>query len=70
MAWFQFTGSNPTEPADYTLNPSPSCGGTDQICAVQADNAGGQPVLTEALKNEMIIALNNRNPSTNVQLKD
>lgn len=72
MAWFSFTGSNPTQPSNYSLvgpTPPSGCSGTDQICAVQANNNGGQPDLNAALKDEMILALHNRTASTNVQLK-
>ncbi|MBE8721360.1 hypothetical protein [Sphingobacterium pedocola] len=72
MAWFQLNPSgDPTQPNDYSSNPSPTCDGTDQICAVQAEDDGtGHPVLTEPLKDEMIQALQFGNPSTNVQLRD
>ena len=72
MNWYSFTGSNPTNPAHYTNVGStpPACLGNDSICAIQANPTGsGQPQLTDALKNEMIVALNNRTPSTNVLLK-
>ena len=72
MAWFSLDdGGTPTQPSDYSLVSSPSCDGSDQICAVQAnDNGSGQPILSNALKDEMINALHNRASSTNVQLKD
>jgi hypothetical protein len=71
MEWFQLTGSNPTQPSNYSPIGSPSCLGEDQICAVQADNNGNnEPVLTEALKDEMIQALHDREPSANVQLRN
>lgn len=70
MAWFSLTGSNPTLPNDYTFSPTvPSCGGQDQICAVQAVDNSGIPELTEALKDEMILALHNGIESTNVKLR-
>ncbi|NJI73196.1 hypothetical protein HCX49_08260 [Sphingobacterium kitahiroshimense] len=72
MAWFSLTGSNPTQPSNYQLvgsTPPPGCSGTNQICAIQATDNAGQPVLSAALKDEMILALHNRNASTNVQLK-
>lgn len=75
MAWFSLQPSgNPIQPSDYTLvgtNPPTGCDGIDQICAVQATTgAGNTPVLSAALKDEMINALHNRTASTNVQLKD
>jgi len=72
MAWFSFTGTNPTNPAHYTDvgSTQPGCTGNDSICAIQTTaNASGQPQLTDALKNEMIVALNDRTPSSNVLLK-
>lgn len=74
MAWFTLnTSGNPTNPQNYTLETSgtPTCLGIDQICAVQADNDGNnKPKLTQELKDEMIIALHEREASVNVLLKD
>lgn len=51
-------------------NRSSICGGANSICAVQATpNSSNRPQLTDALKNEMIVALNDRTPSSNVLLK-
>lgn len=73
MAWFSLTGSNPTLPSNYTLVTSEptNCTGTPQsICALQASNDGtDRPDITNALQNEMILALHNGVPSTNVKLK-
>ena len=73
MAWFTLnTGGNPTTSQDYTLaSGTPSCTGTDQICAVQANaDSNDKPQLTPALKDQMILALHNRSESANVKLKD
>lgn len=72
MAWFELTGSSPIAPNDYTLRTSPpSCGGQDQICSVQASNNGSdKPVLSAALKDEMITALHFGTESTNVKLRN
>ncbi|MCS3556945.1 MULTISPECIES: hypothetical protein [unclassified Sphingobacterium] len=74
MAWFSLQPSgNPIQPSDYTLltNPPTGCSGTNQICAVQATTGpGNTPVLSAALKDEMIEALHNRTASTNVELKN
>ncbi|MNE97653.1 hypothetical protein D3C80_1960340 [compost metagenome] len=73
MAWFSLTGSNPTLPSNYTLVASEptNCTGTPQsICAIQASNDGNNnPDITNALQNEMILALDDGVPSTNVKLK-
>jgi len=72
MAWFSFTGTNPSDPAHYTLVPNqPSCPGTQSLCAIQASNDGSDnPVLTNPLKDEITQALQDREPGTNVKLKD
>lgn len=72
MAYFELTGANPIDPSDYTLRTSlPGCGGVDQICAVQATNNGNdEPILTAALKDEMITALHTGDESTNVKLRN
>lgn len=73
MPWFQLDPAGiPTDPLDYTLEPNPTgCDGTNQICAVQANNNGSdKPVLSAALKDEMINSLHNRTASPNVQLKN
>jgi len=73
MAWFSLTGSNPTLPSNYTLVASEptNCTGTPQsICAIQASNDGNNnPDITNALQNEMILALDDGVPSANVKLK-
>jgi hypothetical protein len=70
--WFSFTGTNPTLETDYTLVGSqPTCPGTDNICAIFADPdlSGTKPVITLALRNDMILALNASTDTTNVLLK-
>lgn len=71
MAWFELTGSNPTDPQHYTLRTAePSCLGNDQICAIQATTGpNNKPVLSDSLKNDMINALNDREANDNVLLK-
>lgn len=72
MAWFTLnTGGNPTTSQDYTLaSGTPTCVGQNQICAVQANNDGGKPELTEELKDEMILALHSRSDRADVKLKN
>lgn len=70
MTWFRLTGPNPTLPSDYTEAAPSGCTGTNKICAVQANSdSNNEPELTDALKDEMILALHNRSASANVQLK-
>lgn len=73
MPWYKFTGSNPTLASNYTLveEEPQDCAGTPQyVCAIQAmDDGFNNPVISEALKDEIIIALNDAIPSANVLLK-
>jgi len=72
MAWFSFTGTNPSQPSHYTLVASqPTCPGlTQRMCALQAMNDGSNnPVITDALQNEIINSLENQVNGTNVKLK-
>ncbi|MEN5055155.1 hypothetical protein [Sphingobacterium kitahiroshimense] len=72
MSWFSLdSNGNPINPNDYQLESTPptGCNGSDQICAVQATDNAGKPVLSPALKDEMITALHDRTPSTNVKLR-
>lgn len=71
MAWFQLnTGGDPTNPADYKSAGTPSCLGSGKICAVNATPDGnGDPDLTDALKNEMILSLHTGIAQPNVRLR-
>lgn len=73
MALFSFTGSNPSNPAHYTLvtGTLPTCPfPTQQMCTLQAMNDGSNnPVITDALKNEIINSLQNQVNGPNVSLK-
>lgn len=72
MAWYSLTGPNPTNPNDYTFQSSqPSCPGSEEICAIQANASGAnKPVITQALLEEMVDALHNGAATANVKLKD
>lgn len=73
MALFNYTGSDPSQLSSYTLaSGTPSCpGATEQMCTLEAANNGsGQPVITDALKNEMINSLQNQVNGTHVKLKE
>lgn len=70
--WFPFTGTDPSNPAHYAapVSTPPSCTSpTEQMCALQADDNGGQPNITNALKNEIINSLQNQVNGANVRLK-
>ncbi|MFD2556717.1 MULTISPECIES: hypothetical protein [Sphingobacterium] len=70
--WFQLnTGGNPTIPSNYApVTGSPSCSGSGKICAVNANPDGnGDPDLTDALKDEMILSLHTGIAQPNVRLR-
>ncbi|SKC06549.1 hypothetical protein SAMN05660841_03971 [Sphingobacterium nematocida] len=72
MAWFNYTGSDPSNPNHYTLATTPpSCGTTEQrICAINATNNGSdKPILDASLLSEMVRALEFQANEPNVQLK-
>ncbi|KKX46778.1 MULTISPECIES: hypothetical protein [Sphingobacterium] len=73
MSWFPFTGSDPSDPTHYSspVPTQPSCpGATQQICALQASaDSNNEPIITDALKNEIINSLQNQVNGTNVKLK-
>lgn len=72
MSWFNFTGSNPSNPAHYSLvGTEPAClTPTQRMCALQAMNDGNNnPDITEDLKDEIINSLQNQVNGTNVRLK-
>jgi hypothetical protein len=65
-------GGSPIVSTDYTNiggTAPTSCGGSEQICAIYTEG-NSQPVLTNALKNEMVLALNNHASTSNVFLKN
>lgn len=73
MAWFSFTGTNPSNPAHYTLQGSePSCGLVEEkMCAIQAAKSAtnNDPVLNVAILSEIADALQLEENTTNVRLK-
>lgn len=72
MALFTFTGTNPSNPLHYTLaSGTPSCPNpTERMCTLEAANNGSdKPIITPALKDEMINSLENQVNGPNVSLK-
>ncbi|MGA6118310.1 hypothetical protein [Sphingobacterium anhuiense] len=75
MPWFSFTPGglprNPCDPNQYTLVAGPpSCPNPNNyLCAIQAINNFGVPIITTAVVIEIVLALENRMESTNVMLK-
>lgn len=71
MAWFILKcGGSPTKKCDYTkINCEPSCCGSQTICAIEAcSDEHENPIITEELKDEMLLALYNRQNSSHIQL--
>ncbi|SHG42408.1 hypothetical protein SAMN04488522_105456 [Pedobacter caeni] len=72
MAWFIFnTNSDPTNPLSYTITSGiPSCNLGNNLCAIQtAEGSGNRPILDCSIREEILCALANETPSTNVRLK-
>ncbi|MGA6119570.1 hypothetical protein [Sphingobacterium anhuiense] len=71
MPWFQLLPNGDlTDPNDYNLVGAPNCSGLKYICAIQASaDVNSKPVLTTALRNEMLRALQTKSNSTNVLLR-
>lgn len=77
MPWYEYipVDSFPHDPGhlpSYTNvgGSPPTCPSpNDYLCAVQASDNGGKPILTSALYQEMARALNNRVDTTNVKLR-
>jgi len=61
--WYTFTtigGADPLDPANYSSpqNNQPSCPGNNKICAILADDNGfNHPVITNAVEDDIIRAL-------------
>ena len=62
--WFIFNGvpDLASDPLNYTIVGSQptTCSGTNQVCAIYANIANGIPILTDAVQDDIIEALNNR----------
>ncbi|HCU46050.1 hypothetical protein [Sphingobacterium faecium] len=74
MAWFIFTGTDPSQSSHYTLSPGttpPSCpGAPEALCSIQDMNDGfNNPKLESAIQAEIANALQNEVNTTNVRLK-
>lgn len=69
--WFLYKcPQDPLVAASYTsVSGAPACEDGPCLCAVYADNSSGFPVLTAALKDEMVTALVSLNGTTNVHMK-
>ncbi|WP_400262960.1 hypothetical protein ACFX5U_07755 [Sphingobacterium sp. SG20118] len=74
MALFNYTGTNPSQPSSYTLhsgpNPPVCLAPTQRMCTLEAANDGlNKPIITPALKDEIINSLENEVNGPNVSLK-
>jgi len=63
-SWFTFSGvpDLASDPLNYTIVGSQptTCSGTNQVCAIFAPNSGSNVMLTDAVQNDIIDALNSR----------
>lgn len=80
MPWYKFTPccnneGNPKDPNQYTLwgngtqPTSPNCTGYKKICAIQALDWRGRPIIDCDLEHEIWCAQERQRPSANVLLK-
>lgn len=77
MPWYVFNPidpfpHNPCDPNNYVLIGStpPSCpGANNYLCAIQAADNLGKPIITPALCNEIALALLNHIDTVNVLLR-
>lgn len=74
MPWYVYdaAATDVSDPNNYgdPLIPPPSCPSPKNfLCAIQANDNAGSPIITNALFIEMANALNNRAESTNVKLR-
>lgn len=73
MALFNYTGPDPSKPSSYIPSSGlPSCPGSPQrMCTLEADDDGNnKPIITDALKDEIINSLENQVNDTHVTLKE
>jgi hypothetical protein len=71
MPWYKYNGGDPGNPNNFDLIGStpPSCPSpNNRLCAIQASDNMGQPIITAALVAEIASAVNNRMETTNVLL--
>ncbi|AIM38126.1 hypothetical protein KO02_16665 [Sphingobacterium sp. ML3W] len=71
MAWYKYNGGPVCDPNSYTLvgNAPPSCPNPNiRLCAIQAFDNMGSPIITPALCGEIGTALQNKTESVNVLL--
>jgi hypothetical protein len=77
MPWYLYNPidtfpHNPVDANNYDLigNTPPSCPSPNsKLCAIQAADNSGNPIITQALTSEMLLALSNSFESTNVLLR-
>lgn len=77
MPWYSFSPidtfpHDPGNPNNYTAvgSSTPSCPNpNDYLCAIQAADNSGKPLITQALETQITIALANKVESTNVLLR-
>ncbi|MNL47468.1 hypothetical protein D3C87_1702590 [compost metagenome] len=71
MPWYKYNGGGIGNPNNFTLFGStpPSCPDpNNRLCAIQAADNMGHPIITTALVLEISNAVNNRIETTNVLL--
>lgn len=77
MPWYLYNPidsfpHNPVDPNNYDLIGSlpPSCPSpNNRLCAIQANDNLGNPIITQALASDMLVAIANSFETTNVLLR-
>ncbi|MEJ5145362.1 hypothetical protein [Sphingobacterium sp. MYb388] len=72
MPWYSYIGGNICSPNSYTIvgsTPPPCPNPNNFLCAIQASDNSGSPIITLALICEIANAVNSRTESTNVLLR-
>ena len=74
MPWYIYNpgATDPLNPSNYgpPLLPPPTCPGPKNfLCAIQANDNFGRPIITPQFCCELMYALQNRTESTNIKLR-
>ncbi|WP_157970338.1 hypothetical protein [Albibacterium indicum] len=75
--WFEFmggSGDDPTDESQYRLldpnEPLPNCPGGGEVCAINAPlDSSGQPIIDQDLEEEIELATQKKEKTTNVHVR-
>ncbi|WP_400261322.1 hypothetical protein ACFX5U_15515 [Sphingobacterium sp. SG20118] len=72
MPWYIYNGGDICDSNNYSLygnNPPPCPNPNNFLCAIQANDNMGKPIIISLLVCEIVNAVNSRTETTNVLLK-